>query len=192
MRLEPRIPSVPVVRSRSIAASRSRIRFSTAGSSGSASGSPPFTPFRTPRQCIGPAPRIPRRLCVTMGPFIGWKSGIGPCRAGMATRRTGLFSIVPAGSPRSHAMSSMSANRWQLAHAESPSKIQTSPRPTDGLVSSRSPGRSCPRCASATTTFSRRAPATTMSRGSSPTSNVSRTNGRDASVASITETLSDR
>ena len=31
-------------------------------------------PVRSPRQCIGPWLAMPRRLCVVIGPFIGWKS----------------------------------------------------------------------------------------------------------------------
>ena len=36
-------------------------------------------PVRSPRQCIGPWLAMPRRLCVVIGPFIGWKSGF-ECR----------------------------------------------------------------------------------------------------------------
>ena len=32
-------------------------------------------PVRSPRQCIGPWLAMPRRLCVAIGPFIGWKMG---------------------------------------------------------------------------------------------------------------------
>ena len=34
---------------------------------------PVVEPVRSPRQCIGPAPAMPRSVCVVIGPFIGWK-----------------------------------------------------------------------------------------------------------------------
>ena len=35
----------------------------------------PKTPLaRSPRQCIAPELRSPRKVCVVIGPFIGWKS----------------------------------------------------------------------------------------------------------------------
>ena len=33
---------------------------------------------RSPRQCIAPLPFMPRRVCVVIGPFIGWKSFTRP------------------------------------------------------------------------------------------------------------------
>ncbi|TMA65458.1 MAG: hypothetical protein E6J68_09090 [Deltaproteobacteria bacterium] len=61
---------------------------------------------------------MPRRLCVVIGPFIGWKTGLP---LGFGTRNGfGLFTTVPKGSPRSQARLSKSPKMWQLAHAESP------------------------------------------------------------------------
>ena len=73
----------------------------------SSSGWPPgsLPAVRSPRQCIGPALAIPRRLCVVIGPFIGWNV---------------WFVTVPNGSPRSQASPSKSPEMWQLAHALSP------------------------------------------------------------------------
>jgi hypothetical protein len=55
-------------------------------------------PVRSPRQCIGPWLAMPRRLCVVIGPFIGWKSGLlgSPCRSGFW-----LSSTDASGLPRS-------------------------------------------------------------------------------------------
>ena len=75
-------------------------------------------PFRSPRQCMAPAPIIPRRLCVVMGPFMGWKSSSEP--PWTDTAGIGLSSTAPPGSPRSHARLSKSPKMWQLAQAESP------------------------------------------------------------------------
>jgi len=68
---------------------------------------------------MGPAgSAMPRRLCVVIGPFIGWKTGLP---LGFGTRNGfGLFTTVPKGSPRSQARLSKSPKMWQLAHAESP------------------------------------------------------------------------
>ena len=52
--------------------------FAHSGSEGSVSQA---GPVRSPRQCIGPCPAIPRRVCVVIGPLSGWKStsgGSGP------------------------------------------------------------------------------------------------------------------
>ena len=38
-------------------------------------------PKRSPRQCSGPVPTSPRRLCVVIGPFRGWKSCCGTKRS---------------------------------------------------------------------------------------------------------------
>ena len=50
----------------------------------SSSGSPPIVAARaSPRQCIGPASAMPRRLCVVIGPFIGWNGLPPPTRNGL-------------------------------------------------------------------------------------------------------------
>ena len=75
-------------------------------------------PVRSPRQCIGPSFAMPRRLCVVIGPFIGWKSG-SVTDVQPDERVRGCRSLA-VGSPRSHARLSKSPKMWQLAHAESP------------------------------------------------------------------------
>ena len=64
---------------------------------------------------------MPRRLCVVIGPFIGWKSGLGMIvgSTGMVNG-PGFFTIEPSGLPRSQARLSKSPKMWQLAQAESP------------------------------------------------------------------------
>ena len=76
---------------------------------------------RSPRQCIAPLPSRPRRVCVVMGPFIGWKSvtlpvpliGAGSLNTPEVTPMARLMGIGLAvtsasGLPRSQARSSMS------------------------------------------------------------------------------------
>jgi hypothetical protein len=81
-------------------------------------------PVRSPRQCIGPWLAIPRRLCVVIGPSIGWNTGsiIWPViRLSRALENgPGSASISPSGLPRSQARLSRSPNTWQVAHDESP------------------------------------------------------------------------
>src|SRR5439155_26495243 len=85
----------------------------------SSSGWPPgsLPAVRSPRQCIGPALAIPRRLCVVIGPFIGWNVWFDEI---WSRNGFGLFVTVPNGSPRSQASPSKSPEMWQLAHALSP------------------------------------------------------------------------
>jgi hypothetical protein len=81
------------------------------------SGLPPVEPpVRSPRQCIGPAVIMPRRLCVVIGPFNGWKGRPEPMRNGLGF---GAVAVALA-SPRSQARLSKSPKMWQLAQAESP------------------------------------------------------------------------
>jgi hypothetical protein len=79
-------------------------------------------PLRSPRQCIGPWLAMPRRLCVVIGPFMGWFGVSGKNgRNGTLNRLSGMGSGLPLGSPRSHARLSWPPKMWQLAQAESPS-----------------------------------------------------------------------
>ena len=71
------------------------------------------------------------------------------------------------------------------------SNTHTSARPMPSVVSCGSPGRFCPRCAAVMNARLPPVPAKTMSRGSSPTSNVCVTRGGLAPT-STTLTLSDR
>src|SRR5262249_18104495 len=66
-------------------------------------------------QCIGPWFAMPRRLCVVIGPFIGWNGLPLPTLKGL-----GFGSGMSSGFPRSQARLSKSANTWQAAHAASP------------------------------------------------------------------------
>ena len=54
------------------------------------SGTP--SPWRSPRQCSGPLFTRPRRLCVVIGPFIGWKTcGSGSTNGGITGLKGLLF-----------------------------------------------------------------------------------------------------
>ncbi len=80
-------------------------------------------PVRSPRQCIGPWLAMPRRLCVAIGPFIGWKIGLmGLPLTSSSALANGPGSVMTSASglPRSQARESKSPNTWQLAQAESP------------------------------------------------------------------------
>ena len=84
--------------------SNAMMNFLNAWSSASASPPGSFPPVRSPRQCIGPWFAIPRRLCVVIGPFSGWKSGLPPGRR----IGFGLLSTASSGLPRSQARLSKS------------------------------------------------------------------------------------
>src|SRR5690242_10542865 len=101
-------------------------------------GSVPNWPVeRSPRQCIAPELRMPRRVCVVNGPFIGWKSlglseplifvetpdwPIGISSESRLPKLIGMVLLVTdtSGLPRSQARSSISPKMWQLEHDASP------------------------------------------------------------------------
>src|ERR1700694_1295624 len=92
---------------------------------------------RSPRQCMAPEFTMPRKVCVVMGPFMGWKSSVLPVPL-MEPRKLnntlprvievlspklmgiGFFLTTSSGLPRSQAISSLSPKMWQLAHVASP------------------------------------------------------------------------
>src|SRR5262249_33755344 len=91
----------------------------------------PVPPERSPRQCMGPSCAMPRRVCVVIGPFSGWKSMLvmplesttaGPVVPTIFTNGL-LFRITAPsgdGAPRSQASESKSANTWHTPHDASP------------------------------------------------------------------------
>jgi hypothetical protein len=102
--------------SRPMRPGKATLNFLNAASSSKTLPPGSLPPVRSPRQCIEPAPAMPRRLCVVIGPFSGWKSrfGIG-MRKGM-----GFVSTTSSGLPRSQARLSKSPKTWQLEHDASP------------------------------------------------------------------------
>src|SRR5260370_27729804 len=103
---------------------------------------------RSPRQCMAPENFKPRKVCVVMGPFIGWKTLIAPVPLiapgklnntfpsvieALSPKLMGIGFAVTAlsGFPRSHARSSMSPKAWQLAHEASPFPEHFPPPYTD-------------------------------------------------------------
>src|SRR5262249_38686468 len=92
---------------------------------------PVVEPVRSPRQCMGPAPAMPRRVRVVMGPFIGWNTQLGHAmptpgppvltpRLGVTRNGLSFGKTAPNGSLSPHARLSTSPKMWQLAHAEGP------------------------------------------------------------------------
>ena len=76
-----------------------------------------FAPERSPRQCIGPLFAMPRRVCVVIGPLIGWKFA-GQPKSNSNTLLSGIW--LSSGLPRSQARLSKSPNTWHDEHDVSP------------------------------------------------------------------------
>ncbi len=85
---------------------------------------------------------MPRRVCVVIGPFIGWKSSTLPvpfmlprklnsslpatmARSSPRLTSSGLRVTTSSGLPRSQARLSKSPKMWQLAHDASPLPEET-------------------------------------------------------------------
>src|SRR5262245_65400851 len=112
----------------------SSIEFGSASQLGLRVLKPP--PERSPRWCIGPLCSMPRRVCVVIGPFSGWKSmaeeplpstsaglpGVAPLKG--KTFTNGLLFRITApsgeGAPRSHASESKSEKTWHEPQDASP------------------------------------------------------------------------
>ena len=69
--------------------------------------------WRSPRQWNGAFPSSPVRVCVVIGPFMGWKSSHSPIGRSRLQTWSKAF-ISPEGSPRSQASWSMRPSTWQL------------------------------------------------------------------------------
>ena len=77
----------------------------------------------SPRQCRGSLPMMSCRVCVVIGPFMGWKSSKPTLSPGIPIPRLSPLSgsMGSAGSPRSQASRSVRESTWQDAHETWPS-----------------------------------------------------------------------
>ena len=111
-------------------------------------------PVRSPRQCIGPWLAMPRRLCVVIGPFIGWKSGspMGPTRNGLGLLSTDVVGVAEVPGQAVEVAEDVAARARRLAVARG----EAARRRGSGGRSRRSPARGC---------AARRAPTSAPRRG---------------------------